>query len=74
MENNLEIIPVINKIDLPTADVERVMEEIDTELGLDPDTHLNVRPKRGSGSRRSWRPSSRASLLPRAIPEAPWPP
>ena len=36
MENNLEIIPVINKIDLPTADVERVIEQIDSELGLDP--------------------------------------
>src|SRR3974390_710967 len=30
MENNLEIIPVINKIDLPTADVERVVEQIDS--------------------------------------------
>ena len=28
MENNLEIIPVINKIDLPTADVDRVLEQI----------------------------------------------
>lgn len=35
MENNLEIIPVINKIDLPTADVDRVLEQIDSELGLD---------------------------------------
>ena len=33
MEHNLEIIPVINKIDLPAADVERVIEQIDTELG-----------------------------------------
>ena len=36
MENNLEVIPVINKIDLPSADVERVIEQIDSELGLDP--------------------------------------
>ena len=36
MENNLEIIPVINKIDLPTADVERVVEQIDSELGVGP--------------------------------------
>ena len=49
MENNLEIIPVINKIDLPTADVERVMEQIDTELGLDPAGHLNCSAKEGIG-------------------------
>ena len=36
MEFGLTVVPVINKIDLPSADVERVMEEIDRELGLDP--------------------------------------
>ena len=36
MEYDLEIVPVINKIDLPAADVERVSEEIDSDLGLDP--------------------------------------
>jgi GTP-binding protein LepA len=49
MENNLEIIPVINKIDLPTADVERVIEQIDTELGLDPFSHLQCSAKEGIG-------------------------
>jgi GTP-binding protein LepA len=49
MENNLEIIPVINKIDLPTADVERVLEQIDSELGLDPDSHLECSAKEGIG-------------------------
>jgi GTP-binding protein LepA len=49
MENNLEVIPVINKIDLPSADVERVIEQIDTELGLDPDTHLKCSAKEGLG-------------------------
>jgi GTP-binding protein LepA len=49
MENNLEIIPVINKIDLPSADVERVMEQIDSELGLDPDTHIRCSAKEGIG-------------------------
>ena len=33
MEHNLEIIPIINKIDLPSADIDRVLEEIDSELG-----------------------------------------
>ncbi|HDQ04679.1 MAG TPA: elongation factor 4, partial [Deltaproteobacteria bacterium] len=49
MEHSLEIIPVINKIDLPSADVERVMEQIDSELGLDPDTHIKCSAKEGIG-------------------------
>jgi GTP-binding protein LepA len=49
MEHNLEIIPIINKIDLPSADVDRVLEEIDSELGLDPDTHLKCSAKAGIG-------------------------
>ncbi len=49
MENNLEIIPVINKIDLPSADVDRVIEQIDQELGLDPDSHLKCSAKEGIG-------------------------
>ncbi|MEG2198286.1 MAG: translation elongation factor 4, partial [Malacoplasma sp.] len=35
LENNLEIIPIINKIDLPTADVEKVKKEIENLIGLD---------------------------------------
>ncbi|MCF0217555.1 MAG: elongation factor 4 [Malacoplasma sp.] len=35
LENNLEIIPVINKIDLPSADVDRVKKEIEESIGLD---------------------------------------
>jgi GTP-binding protein LepA len=49
MENNLEIIPVINKIDLQTADVERVIEQIDSELGLDPFSCLKCSAKEGIG-------------------------
>ena len=52
MEHNLTIIPVINKIDLPSADVERVIEQIDSELGLDPDTHLKCSAKEGHRDRR----------------------
>jgi GTP-binding protein LepA len=35
MENNLEVIPVLNKIDLPTADVEGVKKQIEDTVGLD---------------------------------------
>ena len=49
MEHNLEIIPVINKIDLPAADVERVIEQIDRELGLDAERHFKCSAKEGTG-------------------------
>ncbi len=49
LEHNLEIIPVINKIDLPAADVERVLEQIDAELGLNPDHALRCSAKEGIG-------------------------
>jgi GTP-binding protein LepA len=49
MEHDLKIIPIINKIDLPSADVERVIEQIDSELGLDPDSHLKCSAKEGRG-------------------------
>ncbi|MDC4183086.1 translation elongation factor 4 [Mycoplasma bradburyae] len=35
LENNLEIIPVINKVDLPSADVEKVKNDIETTIGID---------------------------------------
>ena len=49
MEHNLEIIPVINKIDLMTADVDRVMEQIEKELALDPYGALRCSAKEGIG-------------------------
>ncbi|MEM7587508.1 MAG: translation elongation factor 4 [Acidobacteriota bacterium] len=49
LEYDLEIIPVINKIDLPSADVERVREEIDSELGLDPFEVVLCSAKTGEG-------------------------
>ncbi|MEN6465966.1 MAG: translation elongation factor 4 [Syntrophaceae bacterium] len=49
MENNLEVIPVINKIDLPSADIERVSEQIDAELGLDPFGAIKCSAKEGIG-------------------------
>jgi GTP-binding protein LepA len=49
MEHNLAVIPVINKIDLLTADVDRVLEQIDAELGLDPFSHIRCSAKQGIG-------------------------
>lgn len=47
MEHNLEIIPVINKIDLPAADVPRCMQLIEKTLGLDPERAVAVSAKTG---------------------------
>jgi GTP-binding protein LepA len=49
LEHDLEILPVINKIDLPSADVERVRGQISADLGLDADKALKVSAKEGIG-------------------------
>ena len=49
MEHNLEIIPVINKIDMPGADIERIKHQIDHDLGLDSDMAIPVSAKMGLG-------------------------
>ena len=49
LENNLEIIPVLNKIDLPAANVERVTQEIEQTIGLDCTHALQVSAKANIG-------------------------
>jgi GTP-binding protein LepA len=49
MEHDLTIIPVINKIDLPAADVDGVKEQIERELGLDPENAILCSAKEGIG-------------------------
>ncbi len=49
LENDLEIVPVLNKIDLPAADPERCMEELDRVLGLPPESVLAISAKTGEG-------------------------
>lgn len=49
MEQDLEIIPVINKIDLPSADVEGVRQEIEEILGIDGSMAIPVSAKDGTG-------------------------
>jgi GTP-binding protein LepA len=51
MDNNLELIPVINKIDLPAAEPERVAEEIEHSIGIDATDALLVSAKSGIGIR-----------------------
>jgi len=49
LENNLKIIPVINKIDLPNADPDRVKKELKDVLGFDEDEVILTSAKTGAG-------------------------
>ena len=49
LENDLEIIPVLNKIDLPAADPDRVAEEIEATIGLDCSDIVLASAKTGIG-------------------------
>ncbi len=49
INNGLEIIPVINKIDLPSADIERTKEMIESAVGLDASHALAISAKTGVG-------------------------
>ena len=49
IDNNLEIIPVINKIDLPAADTERVRQQIEDVIGLDASDAVLTSAKSGIG-------------------------
>ncbi|MFQ5356421.1 MAG: translation elongation factor 4 [Mariprofundaceae bacterium] len=49
LENDLEIIPVINKIDLPNADIEEARRQITEVIGLDGDAAIPVSAKTGEG-------------------------
>lgn len=49
IDNDLEIIPVINKIDLPSADPERVRTEIEDVIGIDASMAIPVSAKEGIG-------------------------
>ena len=51
LDNDLELIPVINKIDLPAADPDKVAEEIETSIGIDATDACLVSAKSGIGIR-----------------------
>jgi len=49
IEQGLEVVPVLNKIDLPSADPERVIQEIEEIIGIDASEALRVSAKTGEG-------------------------
>jgi GTP-binding protein LepA len=70
MEHDLEIIPVINKIDLPSADIDRVKKQINEDLGLNPDEALLVSAKEGTGVTQVLEAIVRRLPPPKGDPEA----
>ena len=71
LEQDLTIIPVINKIDLPSADIERVKEQIEIDLGLDSDQALLCSAKEGIGIREVLEAVVERIPPPKGSPEAP---
>ena len=50
LEHNLDIIPVINKVDLPSAEPERVKQELKEIIGIDPAEAILASAKTGLGT------------------------
>jgi len=71
IDHNLEIIPVINKIDLPNADVEKTRKEIEDVIGLDTSHALSVSAKLGTGVRDVLESIVRLVPPPKGDPDAP---
>ncbi len=70
LNNNLVIIPVINKIDLPSADVEGTKQQIEHALALDPAEALLVSAKQGTGVEEVLEAIVARIPAPRGAPEA----
>ena len=71
IEQGLEVVPVINKIDLPSADPERVMREIEEIIGIEAHDALRVSAKTGEGVEALLEALIRRIPAPRGAPEAP---
>jgi len=71
LENNLEILPVINKIDLPSAEPERVRQEIENVIGLDATDAVLASAKSGIGIREILEQIVRKVPAPGGDPELP---
>ncbi|MED4016470.1 translation elongation factor 4 [Sutcliffiella sp. NC1] len=71
LDNNLEIMPVINKIDLPSAEPERVRQEIEDVIGLDASEAVLASAKAGIGIEDILEQAVQKIPAPEGDPEAP---
>ena len=71
LEHDLEVIPVINKVDLPAADIDRTRSQIERDLGLDAEQAVLVSAKTGQGIDRLLEAIVTRIPAPDGDPEAP---
>jgi GTP-binding protein LepA len=71
LDHNLEIVPVINKIDLPSADVERVRAEIEDVIGIDASQAVPTSAKEGIGIREALEMVVKVVAAPKDEPKKP---
>ncbi|HOJ32203.1 MAG TPA: translation elongation factor 4 [Candidatus Hydrogenedentes bacterium] len=71
LEQNLEIIPVINKIDLPSADIDSCRRQITEVLGLEGDEAILASAKEGTGTREVLEAVVKRIPSPKGDPDAP---
>ncbi len=71
LDNDLEILPVINKIDLPSADPERVKQEVEDVIGIDTSNVVLASAKEGIGIKEILEMIVRDVPAPKGDPEAP---
>ncbi|AVQ13535.1 Elongation factor 4 [Leptospira santarosai] len=71
MEQNLEILPVMNKIDLPAADVEKTKIQIEESLGLDSDKAVAISAKTGLNVKEVLEQITKQISAPKGNPNAP---
>ena len=67
LDSNLEIVPVLNKIDLPSAEPERIRKQIEDVIGIDASMAIPASAKDGRGIPKSWKRWSKWCRRPRAI-------
>jgi GTP-binding protein LepA len=71
LDQNLEILPVLNKIDLPNAEPDRIRQEIEDVIGLDTREMLSVSAKKGTGVPELLEKLIRIFPPPKGDPDAP---
>ncbi len=71
IDQGLEVVPVLNKIDLPSADPERVIQEIEEIIGIEAEDALRVSAKTGEGIRELLETLVERIPPPQGDPEAP---
>jgi GTP-binding protein LepA len=71
LDHHLDIVPIINKIDLPGAEVDRVREQLQSIIGMDPDDAILISAKYGKGVENVLEAIIKRVPAPKGDPDAP---